>query len=106
MSMGTFASTKGKREDERNPNTQQLRATIPSGRTPSTDSAHEPSMASFDTDDEAAGRPAQVSAIKEAMGHEGRLHSHPSDARAGRSAPLWILVAVAAGALLAWMLLS
>jgi hypothetical protein len=67
------------RDDERDPNTQQLRATIASGRTPSTDSAHEPSMASFDTDDEAAGRPAQVAAIKQAMKHEDSLNQ--GDAR-------------------------
>lgn len=95
------------RKRERDPNTQQLRATIASGRTPSTDSAHEPSMASFDTDDEAAGRPAPVSAIKEAMEHEGRLPSHSSDAKAKRRpAPVWILAALAAGAALVWLLLS
>jgi hypothetical protein len=101
-----MAQRPGKREDERDPNTQQLRAAIPSGRTPSTDSAHEPAMASFDTDDEAAGRPAQVSAIKEAMGHEGRPPAHTPDAKAGRPTLVWIVVAVAAAATLAWMLLS
>ncbi len=95
-----------KREEERDPNTQQLRATMASGRNPSTDSAHEPSMASFDTDDEAAGRPAQVAAIKEAIGHESRMPSHMADAKGGRSAPFWILAAVAVGAALAWILLS
>jgi len=59
------------------PNTMQLRARMRSGRTPSIDSAHEPAAASFDTDDEAAGRAAPKEAIEQALEHEGRV-----DARA------------------------
>lgn len=96
----------GKRE--RDPNTQQLRGTIQSGRTPSIDSAHEPAMASFDTDDEAAGRPAQAAAIKQAMAHEGRASAQTTSGgtKSGLRAPLLILVAVAVAAVLGWILLS
>jgi hypothetical protein len=79
---------------------------IPSGRTPTTDSAHEPAAASFDTDDEAAGRPAQAAAIEQARAHEGRLSAQrPGDAKRGLPAAAWVLVALIVAALLAWMLL-
>lgn len=96
----------GKRRSSK-PNTAQLRATIPSGRTVSIDSAHEPSAASFDTDDEAAGRPAQRAAIEQAMAHEGRLPAEPpaSGARALRGG-VWILIAVVVIAVLAWIAVS
>jgi hypothetical protein len=88
-------------------NTAQMRAAIPSGRTPTIDSAHEPAAASFDTDDEAAGRPAQRAAIQQALAHEGRVAVQaPGDAKAGFSAPLWVLAAVALSAVLAWIALS
>jgi hypothetical protein len=91
----------------REPNTAELRAAIPSGRTPTIDSAHEPSAASFDTDDEAAGRPAQAAAIKQALAHEGRVDAQPPRAaRHASPAPLWIALAVTAAAVLAWIVLS
>ena len=89
------------------PTTAQLRATIPSGRTVTIDSAHEPAAASFDTDDEAAGRPAPPAAIRQAMADEGRLPLQPppqSAARRGVPAAVWIAVAVIA-AVVAWLLL-
>jgi hypothetical protein len=78
-----------------------------SGRTPSIDSAHEPTAASFDTDDEAAGRPAQAAAIEQALASEGRVPSQArGDARRGLAAPLWIVAALTAAAVLGWVLLS
>jgi hypothetical protein len=80
---------------------------MPSGRTPTLDSAREPAAASFDTDDEAAGRPAQAAAIRQAMAHEGRVGAQrPGAARAGLPASLWILAAIAAAAVLGWVLVS
>jgi hypothetical protein len=104
--------------DDASPNTAQLRASIPSGRTVSIDSAHEPSAAPFDTDDEAAGRPAQRAAIEQALAHEGRLPAQAAPAagvRASRSgahagrpgAPaLWITVAVILAAVVAFVVVS
>jgi hypothetical protein len=88
------------------PTTAQLRATIPSGRTVTLDSAHEPAAASFDTDDEAAGRPAQAAAIRQAMAHEGRLPAQPPHGAASRGVPVgvWALIAIVA-AVVAWLLL-
>jgi hypothetical protein len=78
-----------------------------SGRTPSIDSAHEPAAASFDTDDEAAGRPAQKAAIEQALASEARVPAQaPGDARRGMAAPLWIFAAVTAAAVLGWVLLG
>jgi hypothetical protein len=58
-------------------------------------------------DDEAAGRPAQAAAIKQAMAHEGRAPvQSPGQARSGVPAPLWVLIAVPVAALLAWMYFS
>jgi len=91
----------------RKPNTVQLRAKMRSGRTPSTDSAHEPAAASFDTDDEAAGRTPQTAAIEQALAHEGRSESQaPGSAKTGVGAPLWIAAALVAAAAVAWILLS
>ena len=93
--------------ERRKPNTVQLRAQMPSGRTPSIDSAHEPSAASFDTDDEAAGRSPPAAAIEQAIAHEGRPDaSVPGKARTGVLAPLWILAALLAAAVAAWVLLN
>ena len=88
------------------PTTAQLRATIPSGRTVTIDSAHEPAAASFDTDDEAAGRPAPPAAIRQAMADEGRLPVQPSQSTAPRGVPAaaWIAAAVIV-AVVAWLLL-
>ena len=93
-------------EQEAAPTTAQLRAAIPSGRTVTLDSAHEPSAASFDTDDEAAGRPAQAAAIRQAMAHEGRLPAEPPHSAASRGLPLgaWVVIALVA-AVVAWLLL-
>jgi hypothetical protein len=91
----------------RDPNTAQLRAAMPSGRTASSDSARDPALASFDTDDEAAGRPAQQAAIEQALAHEGRVPvQRPGQASKGMAGALWIFVAVAAAAVLAWIVLS
>ena len=86
-------------------NTVQLRSRMPSGRTPTIDSAHEPAAASFDTDDEAAGRPAQQAAIKQALASEAMVDPQvpgsaqaPGSARTGWPALLWILAAVSVAA--------
>jgi hypothetical protein len=89
------------------PNTVQLRAAMRSGRTPSIDSAHEPAAASFDTDDEAAGRPAQRAAIEQALEHEGRVPvQKPGGARVAFPAAIWDLAGLAVATVIAWMLLS
>src|SRR5688500_17553488 len=92
------------------PNTAQLRARIPSARTVSIDSAHEPAAASFDTDDEAAGRPAQRAAIEQALAHEGRLPAQApaTGARGSRFGipMLWIGAVVLLGVVVAWIVLS
>ncbi|HUQ52329.1 MAG TPA: hypothetical protein VM692_08910 [Gammaproteobacteria bacterium] len=101
-----MARRRGKRA-ERAPNTAQLRGAMRSGRTPSIDSAHEPAAASFDTDDEAAGRPAQTAAIEQALANEGRVPPQvPGGARRSIAAPLWIFAAAMVAAVLAWILLS
>jgi hypothetical protein len=89
----------------RGTNTVQLRSRIPSGRTPTIDSAHEPAAASFDTDDEAAGRPAQQAAIEQALANEGRVEAQvpgsaqtPESARTRWPALLFILAAVSVAA--------
>jgi hypothetical protein len=46
------------------PTTAQLRGEMPSRRTPGKSSAEHPAAVPFDTDDEAAGRPADREAIK------------------------------------------
>ena len=102
-----MARRAGKSGARQEPTTAQLRATMRSGRTPTIDSAHEPSAAPFDTDDEAAGRTAQTAAIKQALAHEGRAPAQaPGDAKSALAAPVWILIAVAVAAVLTWILLS
>lgn len=91
------------------PNTAQLRARVPSARTVTTDSAHEPSAAPFDTDDEAAGRPAPGVAVREALRHEGRLpppQAPGAAARLGLLASIWIALAVAGAVVMAWVVFS
>ena len=101
-----MARRRGVERAKRAPNTAQLRGAMRSGRTPSIDSAHEPAAASFDTDDEAAGRPAQTSAIKQALASEGRMPTQASGSARGVPAPLWIAAALIAAAVLAWVLLN
>lgn len=55
---------------DRGPTTAQLRGRMGSGRTMGKSSAADPAAAPFDTDDEAAGRPAQRAAIEQAMGRQ------------------------------------
>lgn len=88
------------------PNTNQLRGAMPSGRTPTIDSAREPAAAPFDADDEAAGRPAQAAAVEQAMAHEGRLpaQTSASGARAGLSGAVWIIAGVLVLVLVLWLL--
>ncbi|HEY3517697.1 MAG TPA: hypothetical protein VGL98_11685 [Gammaproteobacteria bacterium] len=93
--------------DSSQPNTQQLRGRIPSARTVTVDSAHEPAAASFDTDDEAAGRPAQDAAIRQALAHEGRSPVRRRGPAAGSFfgflAAIVIVGAVVAFAVLFWI---
>jgi uncharacterized membrane protein len=77
-----MARRRGGKGRGRAPNTSQLRAAMPSGRTPSIDSAHEPSAASFDTDDEAAGRSPSAEAIEQALAHEANAPVPPRHGRA------------------------
>jgi len=88
------------------PNTTQLRARIRSARTVGKTSAREPAAASFDADDEAAGRPAQAAAVEQALAHEGRLpaqQTSASGARAGLPGSVWIIAAFLVAVLLLWM---
>ena len=73
------------------PTTAQLREGMRSRRTMGVSSAREPSAAPFDTDDEAAGRPAQASAIRQAMAQENvRLpHDQRHGGRPEASPPAW-----------------
>jgi hypothetical protein len=90
---------------ERRTNTVQLRAAMRSARTPSTTSAREPSAASFDTDDEAAGRPAQAAAIELALAQEGRLPAQSeAGARAGLPGSVWIIAALLVAVVLLWLI--
>lgn len=102
-----MARRSGPMRKPQKPNTTQLRGAMPSGRMPTTDSAHEPAAAPFDTDDEAAGRTAQSAAIEQALAHEGRSEVQaPATAKTGVVAPLWILAALLAAAVIAWIVLS
>ena len=94
--------------DGAGPNTAQLRARIPSARTVSIDSAHEPAAAPFDTDDEAAGRPAQQAAIEQALAHEGRLPAQApaARARAGRPGFFWVMAAGLLAAIVILLIMS
>jgi hypothetical protein len=58
------AKERSARERPRVVTTSQLRDAMPSKRTPGKTSARDPAMASFDTDDEAAGRPPTREAIE------------------------------------------
>ena len=102
------AGERSNRDGTRDPNTEQLRARIPSARTVTTNSAHEPAAAPFDADDEAAGRPAQSAAIRQALAHEGRLPAQQpgSASRTGLIAAIWIAGAVVALAVLFWIAVS
>jgi hypothetical protein len=94
------------------PNTAQLRSQIPSGRTMGRSSAHEPAAAPFDTDDEAAGRPASAVAVRTALANEGRTAERvpPALEERGRETARWasivpraVLIVVLAAAAL-WLL--
>lgn len=89
--------------------TTRLRNAMPSRRTVGKTSARDPSAAPFDTDDEAAGRPAQRRAIEQAMAHEN-VRLSPQRAgpeRSTRAAANWtlylVLAALAVAAAL-WLL--
>ena len=86
------------------PNTQQMKGRIPSGRTPTVDAAHEPSAAPFDTDDEASGRPAREAAVRQTLAHEARTPAQrPGSRFAGFLAAIVIAGAVIAFAVLFWI---
>jgi hypothetical protein len=96
-----------------NPTTAELRGGMDSRRTVGISSAQDPSAAPFDTDDEAAGRPAQASAIRQAMAHENvRLDSgRPDRDGAIEPRPAWnrtamYAIGVLLVALVIWMLLG
>jgi hypothetical protein len=78
------------------PNTAQLRARIPSARTVTIDSAHEPAAASFDTDDEAAGRPPPAAAIRQALAHERGVPPQRQARDDGSRGVYWVIVALLA----------
>ena len=92
-------------EGARVSNTAELRDQMPSRRTPGKTSARDPAAAPFDTDDEAAGRPAPREAIERAMAQEQAMARR--DVRVARSPgavgpigrPLLLVVALALVAL-------
>jgi hypothetical protein len=97
-------SNDGQREQRSRANgTARLRDATPSRRTPGKSSARDPAMASFDTDDEAAGHPASPEAVARAAAEEAVPHEPPKYPRekAGGSpakaifAALAVLVALA-----------
>ena len=96
------------------PTTSQVRGQIPSGRTMGVSSALEPSAAPFDTDDEAAGRPASVAAMQTTLAEEARPNGArtsstiaPAHPRSDATRSLLIAGAViVALLLLAWLWLG
>jgi len=83
--------------EPRDPTTAQVRGAIPSARTIGVSSAHEPSAAPFDTDDEAAGRPASVAAMRTTLAAEGRrglAETRPATTRAERMRGWWPVLAL------------
>ena len=95
------------------PSTSQLRDEMPSGRTPSKTSARDPAAAPFDTDDEAAGRPAQDAAVERAIAEERVRRAQQLSQHAGRSpigpasrAALLIGLLALAGIAAVWLLLA
>ncbi len=74
--------------------TAEMRGRIPSARTIGISSAHEPSAAPFDTDDEAAGRSAGVAAMRTALAEEARPASDASRPRPDSTGRMLIVGAV------------
>lgn len=94
------------------PTTAEVRGRIPSGRTMGVSSAADPSAAPFDTDDEAAGRPAGVAAMRTTLAEEARSNgsqagaaSQPARSDATRSMLIAAAVVVALS-VLAWLWLG
>lgn len=95
------------------PNTVMLREAMPSRRTPGETSAREPAAAPFDTDDEAAGRPAPPEAIERAIAREQanaarnvRLARSPGAVGPLGRAVLWIAAFALASVVAIWALLA
>lgn len=106
------AKANGAADSEQPPTTAEVRGRIPSGRTMGVSSAADPSAAPFDTDDEAAGRPAGVAAMRTTLAEEARLNgsqaaaaSQPARSDATRSM-LIAAAAVVALLALAWLWLG
>jgi hypothetical protein len=94
-------------------NTAQLRGEIPSGRTPSKTSARDVAAAPFDTDDEAAGRPAPAPAVERALAEEKlrraqQLSAHERREAVGPLGRAALLIGAMAlvGLIAAWLLLA
>jgi hypothetical protein len=94
-------------------NTSQLREEIPSGRTPSKSSARDVAAAPFDTDDEAAGRPASAPAVERALAEENlrraqQLSVHERRGAVGPLGRMALLIGALAlvGLIAAWLLLA
>jgi hypothetical protein len=93
-------------------NTAQLRDEMASGRTPTKTSARDVAAAPFDTDDEAAGRPAPRPAVERALAGENlrrteQLSVPERRESAGLLARTALLIgALALAGLSAWLLLA
>lgn len=92
--------------------TAEMRGRMPSRRTMGKSSAEDPAVAPFDTDDEAAGRPAQASAIEQAMARQnvrvgpGHASGAPTGAASRGGRPVLIGIVVLAVVLVAWLILA
>ena len=106
------STTKRTEQSVIEPNTAQLRDEIPSGRTPSKTSARDPAMAPFDTDDEAAGRPAPPEAVQRALAEENlrrtqEINRHARRGPVGKLAGVVLLIGLLtlAGLVVAWLMI-
>ena len=90
------------------PNTVQLRDKMQSARTLSQTSARDPAAAPFDTDDEAAGRPASREAVQTAMANEARVPSEATTEKqkSGMPGNLWVAAAVLLALVFLWAILT
>jgi hypothetical protein len=91
------------------PTTAQLRGAMPRRRTPGKTSAEDPAAAPFDTDDEAAGTPAQQAVIEQEIAEQqariSRAERREAIGPVGRTV-LLIGLAALAGLLAIWLLLA
>jgi hypothetical protein len=75
--------------DDRNPNWLQIRERIDAGKTLDKNTPPEPAMATFGTDDEAAGHYTAPPDIARSAGPEAEVQAGPRS----RSVPVWAYMA-------------